>query len=476
METVLVSSGYRSHTLVALRQHWDVVDIPSHEDALAHLTAAQELPAAVAIGYVTWPEAGVELEWDSPASSARNLPAHVMLQRVLELDRDLPVVISTGESRPGAIVEFVKRGAFDYVIEPRDDPRHEVLEQYTQDLVLALRRAVQWRVTLLENRRLKERLVGGAVAEKTQARSPAMRRVMELVRKVAPTPATVLVTGDSGTGKEVVARSIHDGSDRAGEPFLAVNCGALSESLLTSELFGHAKGAFTGADVHHEGLVRQAGAGTLFLDEVGSISPSFQVMLLRVLEQRVARPVGAAGEYPVRCRFIAAANRDLEQMARDGDFREDLYYRLNVFHIHLPPLRERPEDIPVLAQFFLSRTAREYGRDISGLEPAVMELLERYPWPGNVRQLRNAIERAVILCEGRRIAPVDLADHLRSEDRAETGDEDLDYHHAMRHYETRLIRSAMRRAGKNVSKAARLLGMKRTTLSYRVKQLGLREQ
>lgn len=467
METILVSSGYPEATLEVLRQRWHVVDICDAQEALAYLQQCDRLPEAVAIGYV--PDGPTP-----PGYYGAGMPATQMLPRIHELDPDLPVVISTGQGKPAAIVDLIKRGAFDYVVEPNfSTTEPEVIQRYTQDLAHALSRAVQWRLTITENRRLKKQRFDENADMPLHARSPSMLRVLDLVQKVAPTPATVLVTGDSGTGKELIARAIHRLSPNAAQPFVAVNCGALSESLLTSELFGHVKGAFTGADVERPGLIREAGTGTLMLDEVATIPAAFQVMLLRVLEQRTARPVGGQHEYPVRCRFVAAANCDLKELVRKGQFREDLYYRLNVFHVHVPPLRQRQQDTPVLAHHFLRQAAEMCGKEVISFEPAAMDLLERYPWPGNVRQLRNAVERAVILCEGRQIRPGDLAQPLRSEGIIDPQVAELDYHRAMQTFETRLLRKAMAQARGNLSAAARMLSMKRTTLHYRLRQLGL---
>ncbi|MBN1555535.1 MAG: sigma-54-dependent Fis family transcriptional regulator [Phycisphaerae bacterium] len=473
MDTILITSGHSRETLQALQEHWHVVDIPDQSQGLEYLLHCSPLPAAVVVGYVPPHEQVPPSAWDHTQSDIL-LPAHKILPRILQIDPDLPVIISTHEKNPAAVVELVKRGAFDYVIEPdKTNPEGAEEDRYQQELILSLTQAVKWRKTLLENRRLRQNLMDETNPMPIRTRSAAMQHVLERIRKVAPTPATVLITGESGTGKELVARSIHNLSNRQAQPFLAVNCGALSESLLASELFGHARGAFTGANCDSPGLIRQAGGGTLLLDEIGTIPPSFQVMLLRVLENRVARPVGGAGEYPVSCRFLAAANRDLEQLVAEGIFREDLYYRLNVFHIDVPPLRKRTDDISVLANFFLHQTADEYGRQIEGFEPAALAILERYTWPGNVRQLRNAVERAVILSEGSRIRPVDLADYLQTQPASATDVENLNLPQAVEKLETRLIRTALQTTKGNIAQAAALLGVKRTTLNYRIRKLGL---
>jgi len=465
METVLLTSGYPPAAIVEAKKRWHVVDIHSQREALAHLQGMVELPAAISIGYVAM------------ADGTEELNAKEMLAAIQKIDPSLPVIISTGQSSPGVIVDLVKRGAFDYVVEPANrNANPEALAGYVNDLMLALTRAVQWRSLVRENLRLKQEQIKRSLPQSIQVRSPEMLGVMELVRKVAPTSATVLVTGESGTGKELIARAIHDLSPHVSQPFTAINCGAISPTLLTSELFGHVRGAFTGADSNRKGLIREAGTGTLFLDEIGTVSEEFQVLLLRVLDEHRARPVGGGGDYPVRCRFIAAANRNLEEMVRRGEFREDLFYRLNLFHIHLPPLRRRKGEIPVLVYHFLRQSAAQYHKKIDGIEPAAMSLLEASDWPGNVRQLRNTIERAVIVCDGQRVGIADLGDPspARGDAPGHAPAGNQSHQQAMSQFERQIIRQAMERAAGNLSQAARLLNMKRTTLSYRIRQLGLR--
>ncbi len=329
LKTVLLSSGYPPSAIEAIQKHWHVINIPDQAETLAYLQSATELPDAICIGYVV--------------SGQIRLPfARAMLAEIQKIDPRIPVIISTGQSAAEAIVDLVKRGAFDYVIEPMDKIDPPTLEAYTQELILALTRAIQWHSLVQENQQLRNQQAIQSLPGAVQLRSPAMLEVAHLIQKVAPTTATVLVTGPSGTGKEVIAQTIHQRSSHSDQPFTAINCGALSQTLLTSELFGHVKGAFTGADHDRQGILQQAGHGTLFLDEIGTVTPAFQVMLLRILEQRVARPVGSQKEYPVHCRFIAAANQDLAQKVREGHFREDFYYRLNLFHIHLPPSANDP--------------------------------------------------------------------------------------------------------------------------------------
>ncbi len=468
---ILISSGFSPATLAFLQAHWEVTSIDDPEEALAFLRGAEDLPLAVVIGLVgnQWPQSS-HADYDG-----LRLPAHLTLDEIQRLDRDLPVIVSTRRRHPTAIVEMIKRGSFDYIVEEQSPPDPRSLSDYNETLQLALQRAVQWRQTILENRRLRQDLGVVPDYQPIQARSPVMLQLLDLVRKVAPTPASVLITGESGVGKEVIARLIHTLSPRRQAPFVAINCGAMTETLLNSELFGHLRGAFTGADRDQPGLIRQADGGTLLLDEIASISSGLQVALLRLLENRQARPVGGREEYLVQCRFIAASNRRLEPLVQEGTFRQDLYYRLNVFHLHVPPLRERRDDIPMLAYRFLQQTAASFGKDVVSIEPGAMAVLERHAWPGNVRELRNAIERAVILCESSRIRPADLVP-LGDPRQPPVASITTDYQHAMSTFERDLLRRALRRAGGNISAAARELGMKRTTLTHRLKTLELRWQ
>lgn len=308
-------------------------------------------------------------------------------------------------------------------------------------------------------------------------RCEVLMDVYRVIDRVADTNCTVLVTGESGTGKELVARAVHQASDRAHEPFVAVNCGAIPENLLESELFGHAKGAFTGAHASRMGRIGQAQGGTLFLDEIGELSLPLQVKLLRVLQSREYSPVGDTRLLHADVRIVAATNIDLEQAVRDGTFREDLYYRLNVIHVCVPPLRERRGDIPVLCAHFLSLARERTGRtSVQHFSPEAMALLEEYPWPGNVRELENSIERAVLLCRGDTIQPRDLPAKvcgLPAEDRKPAGklpENGIDLRGAVESFENNLIRQALERTRWNKNQAARLLGLNRTTLVEMLKR------
>ena len=303
------------------------------------------------------------------------------------------------------------------------------------------------------------------------AKSPAMRGVVTMAERVAPTEASVMISGESGTGKGRIARFIHEQSGRAGGPFVAVNCGALPDTLLESELFGHRKGAFTGADADREGLFASAGGGTLFLDEVGETSPSMQVSLLRALQDRVVRPLGSTVEVEVDVRILAATNRDLDRLVEEGAFREDLYYRLRVVTMEIPPLRERPEDILVLAQQLISRTCNAHSCGPCSLSSEVLDRLQAYPWPGNVRELDNAIERAVILAEGQpRIEVSDLPPEIRSS--FPPRNHQTDGILTLEEMERRHILATLDRLDGHRKRTAQALGIGENTLWRKLKRYG----
>jgi two-component system response regulator PilR (NtrC family) len=325
-----------------------------------------------------------------------------ILRHVRAGSASTPVIVMTAYGSTETAVAALKLGAADYLIKPFD----------LDELRIVVRNSLEHTQLQEENLRLKAELrarhgVAGVIAV-----SRAMAAVLETARSVAATSSTVLLTGESGTGKEVVAKVVHTLSPRAQAPFVTVNCGAIPDTLFESELFGHMKGAFTDARQDRKGLFESAHKGTLFLDEVGEIAPAMQVKLLRALQERKIRRVGASQELPVDVRVIAATNRSLEAMVEDGRFRQDLYYRLNVIPLHLPPLRERREDVPVLAEHFRERFAREMGKDVRSISTAAMEQLTRYAWPGNVRELENAIERAIALESTPSILPERLPERV----------------------------------------------------------------
>src|SRR5215467_12163076 len=326
-----------------------------------------------------------------------------VLRRAREMDPALPVIVITAFATIESAVAAIKDGAFDYL------PKNFSVDQ----LRVALERGLRQRELQLENRNLKEQLQGALGFENILGRSPAMTKVFELVRKAARSDANILVLGESGTGKELIARAIHANSPRATQPFVPVDCASLPEPLLESELFGHEKGAFTGAVKAKRGLIEVADRGTLFLDEIAELPLTLQAKLLRVLHERQLRHVGGTAQIDVDVRVVSATNRDLREAAAKGQFREELYYRVNVIAITLPPLRERAGDVQLLVQAFLKR----YGADRSlTIEAEAMAVLERYRWPGNVRELQNVIERACALAEGERITSRDLPDHVLAGD------------------------------------------------------------
>jgi two-component system response regulator HydG len=327
-----------------------------------------------------------------------------ILTAARQQDPHMPVILMTAQATLQSAVQAVNEGAFYYIQKPfRND-----------ELVAILRRAAEHRRLKVENHSLKQEIKrrDKSLAGRPVGNSKAWLEVLRLAETVAPTDSTVLLQGESGTGKEVVARYIHELSNRTEGPFLSINCGALPESLLESELFGHVKGSFTGAVKDKAGLFTAAAKGTFFLDEIGETTPSTQVKLLRVLQHRQVIPVGATEPIAIDTRLLAATNRDLEEAMRRGTFRQDLFYRLNVIALHLPPLRERRDDIPLLVETFLQRLAAQRGAPPKQLSAAAEEVVESYPWPGNVRELENALERAWILTEGERIEPGALPERV----------------------------------------------------------------
>jgi DNA-binding NtrC family response regulator len=322
-----------------------------------------------------------------------------LIEQARALDDEIPIVMMTAFGAVESAVSAMKLGAFDYLTKPFEG----------DELVVAVKRAIEHARLVRENAVLRRGAEGAASAgsapgvsglDRLVGNSPAMRRVKEQVRAVAESQGTVLICGESGTGKEVVARAVHDLSSRRDEPFLAVNCAALSESLLESELFGHEKGAFTGAERLRKGRFELAERGTLLLDEISEISTRVQAKLLRVLQERTLERVGSSVSIGVDVRVVATSNRDLPRSAAAGEFRQDLFFRLNVLPIHLPPLRDRLDDVPLLVQTFLRATAQREGRPAKSIEPGALGVMQAYPWPGNVRELQNICERAAVLCPG----------------------------------------------------------------------------
>ncbi|MBI5529754.1 MAG: sigma-54-dependent Fis family transcriptional regulator [Deltaproteobacteria bacterium] len=391
-----------------------------------------------------------------------------------QIQRESPsttVVMMTAYGTHDIAIEAMKRGAYDYVSKPFKP----------EEMLLTLRKAEEREQLKRENQRLRECLGRETGLGAMVGKSRPIQAVFDLIRKIAPLRSTVLVTGESGTGKELVARALHELSTRANGPFVAINCAAIPENLLESELFGYARGAFTDAVRNKRGLIEEAGGGTLFLDEIGEMPQPLQVKMLRVLEEGEVRRVGDTKPVPVDARIIAASAKELESEARAGQFREDLFFRLSVFPIRVPPLRERREDIPHLVAAFISRMAPAAGRPGRTVSAAAMKLLIEHDWPGNVRELENAIERAVVLCEGAEIEPAHLPDSLAARAGAGPGargaarneGRELSIKKSTELLERDLIARALRRTGGNRTRAAELLEISHRALLYKIKEYGL---
>jgi DNA-binding NtrC family response regulator len=380
-----------------------------------------------------------------------------ILRHVKEVAPETAVVVLTAHGSADTAVAAMKLGAHDYLTKPFD----------LDELRIRARQAIEGANLRRENRELRAQVGARLGLQGLIGKSAAMRSVVERIRAVAGSSSTVLIVGESGTGKELVARAIHDLSPRKGRPFVAVNCGAIAESLLESELFGHVKGAFTDARQSREGVFEQARHGTLFLDEIGEMSLGMQVKLLRVIQERRVRRVGGSEETPVDVRVIAATHRDLIQMVREGAFREDLYYRIDVIQLPLPPLRERVDDIPLLVAEFSNRLLRTSGIPKRAFSPAAMSALMRHPWPGNVRELENVVERALTLASGDTVGPGDLslATPVREQAIPEPHPGFL-LQEYLRRTEIHLVRRAMEIAEDRRAEAAKLLGISERALKY----------
>ncbi len=376
-----------------------------------------------------------------------------------------PVIIITAHGTIDSAVEAVRSGAFDYLTKPVDKTR----------ILLAVRKASERVAILKENARLKQELYGRFRLEGIVARSPAMQRVIELLQKVVDSSSTVMVLGESGSGKELVARAIHYNSARRNRPFTAINCAAIPEALFENELFGHEPGAFTGAVGRRQGLFEIADGGTLFLDEIGDLPLAMQSKLLRVLQDREVRRVGGKESIRIDVRIVTATNKDLEREVENGTFREDLFYRLNVVTIDLPPLRERREDIAPLVEYYLQKFSAEFGRPAREVSPEAMRLMTEHRWPGNVRQLAAVMERAVLLSDGPVLKREDVAGRLQARrpidpNRFELPEEGLDFEA----FEKELIRKALERSGGMATRAARLLHMNYKAFLYRMDKFGIK--
>ena len=388
------------------------------------------------------------------------------LSLIRRQNANVPVVIMTAYGSVESAVESMKAGATDFLLKP-----------FSLDhLMQVVYKALEMRALRDENRQLKEELGRRYEYDNIIGRSEAMQEIFATIERVAPTRATVLLAGESGVGKDLIARAIHFHSPRRDRPLVKINCSALPENLMESELFGYEKGAFTGAVGSKPGKFEQADTGTVFLDEIGDVPAAVQVKLLRILQEREFERLGSNVTRHIDVRVIAATNQDLRAALEQGTFREDLYYRLNVVPMNIPPLRERKQDIPFLANHFLRKLAPDSGHVVEGISDAAMEKLVGYHWPGNVRELENVIERALILCGGNQLEADDIKLEMAPRSRPAG---DSNQHHflpeglTLDQYEQELIREALRRADGNKSQAARLLGLTRNALRYRLTQMGL---
>ncbi|MDA8141731.1 MAG: sigma-54 dependent transcriptional regulator [Desulfobacteraceae bacterium] len=391
------------------------------------------------------------------------------LRQIKAYNPAIPILIMTAYSSVDSAVEALKAGAYDYLTKPLD---FDVLR-------IAFERALEHQHLKAENQNLKDKLGAGFHWDNIIGKSPKMKAMLDMLAMIAPSEATVLITGESGTGKELIAKSIHFNSPRKAHPLVVVNCAALAETLLESELFGHEKGAFTGADRRREGRFMQARQGTIFLDEVGETSPAMQSKLLRVIQEREIQRVGGEETLPVDVRIVAATHRDLSAEVAAGRFRQDLYYRLNVVTLEAPPLRERGDDIPLLANHFLSRYAAQNRKSVKGFSPLAMDMLRKYSWPGNVRELENTLERAVILLSGEYITEKELPSTLTvsypgaSQGMAPPLFTAEAANRPLGEIEKEAILSTLQATGGNKSETARRLRISRKTLHNKLKEYGI---
>jgi two-component system, NtrC family, response regulator HydG len=413
-------------------------------------------------------ESGLKMAMESPPDLViidLNLPGKSGLELVADLQErgeEATLVVLTGHGSIDSAVEATRRGVFDYLVKPVQPGRLKTVIDRGLERTALRREVIQLRREVMRTGRLHQ-LVG---------RSPRILELYRMIEQVASSTATVLITGESGTGKDLVARTLHQLSPRASRPFVAVNCAAIPATLLESEIFGHEKGAFTGASAMRTGCFEQAHEGSLFLDEIAEMPADLQSKLLRVLEDRKFRRVGGNRELTVDVRVIAATNADVKQLRQQGRLREDLYFRLNVFTLHIPPLRERSEDIPVLVEHFLEEFRREERPGVAGFSAAALELLTEYRWPGNIRELRNVVQRAVLLCAGGEIQPEHLPGELRGGSLHRRSDDNgslrIPIGTSVAAAERRLIVETLRALGGDKPKAAEVLGISLKTLYTRL--------
>jgi len=390
-----------------------------------------------------------------------------VLSAVKDMDAALPVIMITAYATIESAVQAMKKGAYNYISKPFEA---DVIE-------MVIRKAVEHKTLLDENKRLREEVAGKHRLGNIIGKSPKMVSIYELIQRVAPTDSSVIIQGESGTGKELVAKALHYYSNRAEKTFLSINCSAFPETLLESELFGYEKGAFTGAQTKKIGLLETAHMGSIFLDEIGDMPLTLQSKLLRAIEEKEFLPVGGRSPIKVDVRIISATNKELEKEVDASHFRNDLYYRLNVVNIHLPPLRERREDIPLLVAHFLEKYAEKASKKVDKVSPRVMNLLIRYPWPGNIRELENIIERAVIMTYNQTIEVQDLPENLQALDMPrEEEKETLPFREARQRFERQYFIELLRKHKGNVTRAAKEAHLHRTHLHEKIRNYNITEE
>jgi DNA-binding NtrC family response regulator len=386
-----------------------------------------------------------------------------LIDKITPLRPQTFIIIITAFASLETAIEALRKGAYDYIIKPIE----------FDDLLIRVRRLLEHKRMAMENQILRQEIHRQYSFHNLVGQSPSMKKVFETIRQVAMTDGTVLITGKSGTGKELVARAIHYNGSRSKQRFVPINCGAVVETLFESELFGHRRGAFTGATTDREGLFKIADKGTLFLDEVSEIPSHLQVKLLRAIEQKEVIPVGATTPEQINVRIISATNSDLGKKVEEGKFREDLYYRLNVVEIHLPPLSERREDIPLLVEHFVKKFAAQMNKNVSGVDNAVMQIFMSYPWKGEVRELENVVERAMIFSQGNVVTVRDLPEFLHPSDFLAASPSPATLKSVLHEFERSYIAAQLRAHGGNKHAAAKALGLNISSLYRKMEELGI---
>lgn len=401
-----------------------------------------------------------------------NMDGMEFLKEVKRLGIETTIIMMSAYGTIDIAIEAMKLGAYDYISKPFKP----------DEIILTLRKAEEREQLRKENRLLRKEIQKEYGLDNIISKNEKMLKILDTIKKVAPYKSTILITGESGTGKELVARALHFNSNRAGNPFIAVNCGAIPENLLESELFGHAKGAFTDAIRMKKGLFEEADGGTLFLDEIGELPPQLQVKLLRVLQEGEIRRIGESKPIKVDVRIVAATVKDLAKEVSEGRFRDDLYYRLNVLHIHIPPLRERKEDIPHLVNHFIKKYSESINKNVTGIDSKALNALMNYKWCGNVRELENTIERAIVLADGDTIElghlPIEIQEYKEEVNLSipeEIEDEDYSIKKATKILESNLIKKALKKAKGNHTQAAKILEISHRALLYKIKEYGIDE-